>query len=62
MGGNAKTFAVGVQSGIGPMTAWNINPFFQAGGRFNVPGDRMYLEQPSGGLASGLWGVVRVNP
>lgn len=62
MGGNVKTFAVGVQSGIGPMSAWNINPFFKAGGKFNVPGDRLYLEQSSLGLEGGLWGIVRVAP
>lgn len=62
MGPNTKSFAIGTQSGIGPMTAWNINPFFRAGGKFSVTGDRLYVEQPSFGLAGGLWGLVRVTP
>ncbi|AUX39699.1 multicopper oxidase [Sorangium cellulosum] len=62
MGENPTSFAIGVQSGIGPMTAWNINPFYRAGGRFGVPGDRLYNEQNSVELAGGQWGLVRVLP
>ncbi|XXX80101.1 copper oxidase [Sorangium sp. So ce134] len=61
MGPNPASFAIGAQSGIGPMTAWNVNPFFRAGGLLEIPGDRLYLDQASFQLAGGLWGIVRVT-
>ncbi|WP_437309468.1 copper oxidase [Sorangium sp. So ce388] len=62
MGPNPGSFAIAAQGGIGPMTAWNVNPFFRAGGKFEQPGDRLYLDHPSFSLAGGLWGIVRVTP
>ncbi|XXY23657.1 copper oxidase [Sorangium sp. So ce216] len=62
MGRNPASFVIGAQGGIGPMTAWNVNPFFRAGGKFEQPGDRLYLDQPSFSLSGGLWGIVRVTP
>ncbi|WP_044251368.1 multicopper oxidase [Chondromyces apiculatus] len=62
MGHNDSAFTIGVQSGIGPMTAWNLNPAHRAGGKFQVVGDRLYLDQSSVDLAGGLWGLMRVTP
>jgi hypothetical protein len=62
MGPNAKSFAIGMQGGIGPMTAWNINPFYRAGGKYSVPGDRLFLDSASVALSGGTWGLVRVTP
>nr|AYM54206.1 multicopper oxidase [Sorangium cellulosum] len=62
MGPNSRSFTIGVQSGIGAMTAWNMNPFFRAGGQFARPGDRLYLDPSSPALAGGLWGIVRIVP
>ncbi|WP_437680053.1 copper oxidase [Sorangium sp. So ce131] len=62
MGRNRKSFAVGAQGGIGPMSAWNIVPYFRVGGMFAVPGDRLYLDQLNPMLAGGLWGIVRLTP
>ncbi|WP_437691732.1 copper oxidase [Sorangium sp. So ce176] len=61
MGRNRKAYAISAQSGIGPMTAWNINPYFRAGGKYAVPGDRLYLDQANATLADGLWGIVRLT-
>ncbi|MGK4006298.1 copper oxidase [Sorangium sp. So ce1036] len=62
MGPNDASFVIGAQGGIGPMTAWNVNPLFRAGGKFAVPGDRLYLDQGAAAMADGLWGIVRVTP
>ncbi|AKT42984.1 copper oxidase [Chondromyces crocatus] len=62
MGANPHAMALGTQGGIGPMTAWNIVPFDDAGGRHHVPGDRLYLNQPTSKLSGGLWGIFRVTP
>ncbi|WP_437594947.1 copper oxidase [Sorangium sp. So ce1000] len=62
MGRNSKSFAVGAQGGIGPMTAWNVIPYFRSGGMFEIPGDRLYLDQSNAMLTGGLWGIWRVTP
>ncbi|MGK3965211.1 copper oxidase [Sorangium sp. So ce118] len=62
MGRNSKSYAMSAQSGIGPMSAWNVIPYFRAGGMFEVAGDRLYLDHPNSLLADGLWGIVRVEP
>lgn len=62
MGANPRSFAIGVQGGIGAMTAWNIQPFYRAGGKYNVPGDRLLLDQTSVQLLGGHFGILRVTP
>lgn len=61
MGRNDKSFAVGAQGGIGPMSAWNMNPYFRAGGMFEIAGDRLYLDQANAMFTDGLWGIVRIR-
>ncbi|AUX24445.1 multicopper oxidase [Sorangium cellulosum] len=61
IGHNREVLNIGIQNAIGPMTHHNVVPFSPAGGRFAVPGDRLYLDQPSFQLSDGLWGIFRVK-
>ncbi|WP_437870615.1 copper oxidase [Sorangium sp. So ce363] len=61
-GRNSKSFAVSAHGGIGPMTAWTVTPYFRSGGMFEVPGDRLYMDQSNAMLTGGLWGIWRVTP
>ncbi|WP_437303173.1 hypothetical protein [Sorangium sp. So ce388] len=47
---------------FGRMTHRDIVAFFPAGGRFAVPGGRLYLEQMTFMLSNGRWGLFRVVP
>jgi manganese oxidase len=62
IGYNPLARARGTEDGLGPMTAFDVVPYYAAGGLFRVPGDRLYLNQGSYKLSDGLWGVFRVTP
>ncbi|WP_437661010.1 multicopper oxidase domain-containing protein [Sorangium sp. So ce1182] len=62
IGENPEVLNISIENAIGPMTHRNIVPFFGAGGKFAVPGDRLYLDQPSFKVSDGLWGIFRVTP
>ncbi|AGP38826.1 multicopper oxidase domain-containing protein [Sorangium cellulosum] len=61
IGENRDVLNLGIENAIGPMTHNNVVPFSAAGGRFFVPGDRLYLDQPSFKVSDGLWGIFRVT-
>ncbi|WP_433927395.1 multicopper oxidase domain-containing protein [Sorangium cellulosum] len=62
IGENREVLNIAVENPFGPMTHRNIVPFFPAGGKFAVPGDRLYLEQSTFMLSNGEWGLFRVVP
>ncbi|KYF60693.1 hypothetical protein [Sorangium cellulosum] len=61
IGENDEVLNIAVEHPIGAMTHHNVVPFFGAGGKFAVPGDRLYLDQPSFKVSDGLWGIFRVT-
>ncbi|WP_437573985.1 copper oxidase [Sorangium sp. So ce887] len=61
IGENPEVLNIGVEAPISAMTHHNLVPFSGAGGRFAVPGDRLYLDQPSFKVSDGLWGIFRVT-
>ncbi|XXX82777.1 multicopper oxidase domain-containing protein [Sorangium sp. So ce134] len=62
IGENREVLNIAIENAIGPMTHHNLVPFSAAGGRSFVPGDRLYLDQPSFKVSDGLWGIFRVVP
>ena len=62
IGPNDHSSVLGTQGGASVMRAWNITPMGGAGGLFRVPGDYLYVDQPSRMMADGLWGIFRVSP
>ncbi|WP_437499726.1 copper oxidase [Sorangium sp. So ce1099] len=62
IGENREVLNFAVEQPFGPMIHRNIVPFFPAGGKFAVPGDRLYLEQTTFMLSNGEWGIFRVVP
>ncbi|KYF54129.1 copper oxidase [Sorangium cellulosum] len=62
IGDNDEVLNIAVEHPISAMTHHNVVPFFGAGGKFAVPGDRLYLDQPSFMVSDGLWGIFRVTP
>ncbi|WP_438022831.1 multicopper oxidase domain-containing protein [Sorangium sp. So ce233] len=62
IGENREVLNIAVENPFGPMVHRNIVPFFPAGGKFAVPGDRLYLEQMTYMLSNGQWGLFRVVP
>ncbi|WP_437874789.1 copper oxidase [Sorangium sp. So ce513] len=62
IGDNNEVLNIAVEHPISAMTHHNVVPFFGAGGMFAVPGDRLYLDQPSFMVSNGLWGIFRVTP
>ncbi|WP_437738871.1 multicopper oxidase domain-containing protein [Sorangium sp. So ce1335] len=61
IGENREVLNIAVEHPISAMTHHNLVPFFGAGGKFAVPGDRLYLDQPSFKASDGLWGIFRVT-
>jgi hypothetical protein len=49
------------QEGIGASSHWDMVLLNGAGGRFGVKGDYLYRDHNPVGLATGLWGIFRVE-
>ena len=61
IGDNPLSEEKGFRDGIGPTGHWNFVLENGAGGLFGVPGDYMYRDLVPWYLASGLWGILRVE-
>ncbi|MBI5905087.1 MAG: hypothetical protein HZB86_06000 [Deltaproteobacteria bacterium] len=61
IGNNPQGFAQGGQESWTPMSHFDI-VLPSAGGGNDRPGDYLFRDQASFGSASGLWGILRVNP
>ncbi|WP_437775029.1 copper oxidase [Sorangium sp. So ce1097] len=61
IGENREVLNIAIEHPISAMTHHNLVPFFPAGGKFAIPGDRLYLDQPSFKVSDGLWGILRVT-
>ncbi|WP_438022830.1 copper oxidase [Sorangium sp. So ce233] len=61
IGENREVLNIAIEHPISAMSHRNVVPFFGAGGKFAVPGDRLYLDQPSFKVSDGLWGIFRVT-
>jgi len=61
IGDNPMGFAQGAQESITPLSHFTFR-FPSAGGGNEVPGDYLFRDVGSFGNASGLWGILRVDP
>jgi hypothetical protein len=61
IGDNPMGFAQGAQESITPYSHFTYR-FPMAGGANSVPGDYLFRDIGSFGNASGLWGILRVDP
>ena len=61
IGDNPMGFAQGAQESITPLSHFTYR-FPSAGGANKVPGDYLFRDNGSFGNASGLWGILRVDP
>jgi manganese oxidase len=61
LGTNSESEVKGARDGHGPSAHHDILPKGGAGGRFRIPGDYLYRDQPSFQFDGGLWGVLRVG-
>ena len=62
LGDNPLSEEKGFRDGLGPTGHWNMLLENGAGGLFGVPGDYMYRDLVPWYFASGLWGILRVEP
>jgi hypothetical protein len=53
---------IGTQGGHSVMRAFNVEPYYGAGGLTGTPGDYLYRDQGSFFLSGGKWGILRVDP
>jgi hypothetical protein len=61
IGDNPMGFAQGAQESVTPQSHWTFR-FPKAGGGNAVAGDYLFRDIGSFGNASGLWGILRVDP
>jgi len=61
IGDNPQGFAQGAQESVTPLSHWTFR-FPNAGGGNSVAGDYLFRDVGSFGNASGLWGLLRVDP
>jgi hypothetical protein len=62
IGNNPLSEVKGSMFGVGPSSAYEINPVNGAGGARRVAGDYLYRTQESFQFDGGLWGIFRVTP
>ena len=61
IGQNPLAFYQGGQESLYPTAHYDI-VLPKAGGSFSTPGDYLYRDVASANVASGLWGILRVEP
>ena len=61
LGPNALSEWKGARDGHGPLNHFDVLPKNGAGGKYRVPGEYLYRNQPSFLFDGGMWGLIKVN-